>query len=285
VILGVDHVAVSGKELDRERQALEQLGFRCRFIGSGVTNVESKSPLLRKRNPLHDLAVFDGAEGTALELTVHRTPRRAGTNMGFVPLLKLETVAFQNLEFVEDSPKDIATAIEAAFGIEMVRLFRSPALDATIWAVPGNVLAFLATIRIVKDLSESTKFFGDGLGIKPKSASNSGPRPWVRFDIGSQIQRWRSSILLCEKREESETARQLLDDAGYPCLALLSTDLASDVARLKANGARTDTVDFELVIDGKAFLFSIIIGPSGEIIELMQLRRNWNGKANVNKDH
>jgi hypothetical protein len=274
VILGVDHVAVSVDSLDRERRALEQLGFRSRFTDIGIPNVESKSLLLRQRNPLHDLAVFDGIEGTALELTVHRTPRRVGTNMGFVPLLKLQTSVLQGLEAVKEPPEDIAAAIEAAFGIQSVRLFRSPALDAPLWVVEGDAPALLSCIRLVKDLSEGAKFFGDGLGIKPKNRSTSGPRPWVRFDIGSQIQRWRSSILLCEKRDDSEVARQWLDDAGYPCLALLSTDLTSDVARLKANGARDETADFELVVNGKTFLFSIVVGPGGEIVELMQLRRN-----------
>jgi hypothetical protein len=274
VILGVDHVAVSGNSLDRERQALERLGFRCRFADIGIPNVESKSPLLRQRNPLHDLAVFDGSEGTALELTVHRTPRRVGTNMGFVPLLRLHASVLQDLEAVKEPPNDIAAAIETAFGVQSVCLFRAPALDAPLWVAAGNAPALVACIRFVKDLSEGAKFFGDGLGIKPKNQSTSGPRPWVRFNIGSQIQRWRSSILLCEKCDNSEVAPQLLDDAGYPCLALLSTDLASDVARLKANGAQNETADFELVVNGKTFLFSILVGPDGEIVELMQMRRN-----------
>jgi hypothetical protein len=71
---------------------------------------------------------------------------------------------------------------------------------------------------------------------------------------------------------EMEFARPLplIDDAGFPCLALISRRLASDKEAVLDLGAREACDEFNLEVGGRVLNILIMRGPDNELIELIE---------------
>ena len=63
----------------------------------------------------------------------------------------------------------------------------------------------------------------------------------------------------------------MLDDTGFNCLSILSTDLEKDSARLHQMGVIDSSGIFELSIGGKKLKIEIIRAPDNELIELIEV--------------
>ncbi len=217
MILGLDHVAVTSTDLEADGAKLREMGFIERFSEYGLKNSEEKRPLMRNWAKTHDIAVFDGIEGTALELTQHHRTSRECSNRGFVPVI--------------DGPY------------------------------------VMGIIRAVEDVKKSEVFY---------SALGMTSEPWhghMKFRIDSPIEKYRSSLLMGPTKNKEECAPIFLDDAGFPCIALLTTDLESDARRLHIEETRFVTDDFRLTVNNKRLKICFACGPSGELIELVQVRQ------------
>jgi hypothetical protein len=275
VIIGVDHIAISGADQTRDAASLEMLGFRRRFAQPGIPNPPQKMPFLGHYRPNHDIALFDAAEGVAVELIIHGGPRQAGTNPGFVPLVELPSQILDALPAHRSCPADVSAAICEAYALKAVRWARILALDAPIWGDGGasTSTSVKAVTRSVGDLCASAAFFCDLLGLKlAAQGSARGAKQWVRLDSQSPVARWRLSVLLCAASDTGEAAPMRLDQSGYPCLAFLSTDIVADAEKLAAHtrGRRSDV--FDLVVDQKLLSILLAEGPSNELIEFIQVR-------------
>ena len=217
MILGMDHIAVTSIDLEADGAKLEQLGFRHKFTEIGLKNAEEKKPLLRNWSKTHDIAYYEGIEGTALELTQHHARSHEGKSRGFIPVIDESRV--------------------------------------------------MGVIRAVEDLDKSKMFY---------SALGMTPEPWhghMKFRIDSPVEKLRSSLLMGPTANWEESAPIFLDDAGFPCIALLTTDLDADARRLHNEATQFITDDFRLTVNKQKLRIAFACGPSGELIELVQVRQ------------
>ena len=64
----------------------------------------------------------------------------------------------------------------------------------------------------------------------------------------------------------------LLDDKGFNCLAFISTSLERDKQSLERDGFFTTDIE-SVVTNGKNLRIFFSIGPSGEIVEMIELAK------------
>lgn len=272
MILGVDHVAIAGRGGANEGEALEAFGLKRRFAGVGIANAAQKKKFLRRYDPTHDLALFDGDSGTAIEITNHRVERGSVAEYGFVPLLKLRDANHGGLKEA-DAPRDVAAAVIAAFEVGDVSYRWMPDFSAPVWIALGEKTGLAGLVLAAANFDATVRFFSEGFGLVPRTGSTKS-RQWVRFDIRSMVPRWNSSLLIYGALAGEDAVQPRLDDAGFPCLALLSNDLAADQERLLAVFPDTEIARFSLTVDRKPLDFLLATSPGGHIIELIQARKS-----------
>jgi hypothetical protein len=271
VILGVDHIAVAGTDLARDRMQLEALGFSCRFACPQAANNQAKIPLLARWERLHDLAVFDGGDGTALELTVHGQSLVHSQHLGFVPLIR------HDLGNGKTGPapmemKEIGAVIRDAVGVDACWQ-PITGLRSGYWRTAGAGPEILAAIHIVANLDASNACLSDGMRFQRGARGRSGEVAWQLLHVAAPVPRWRLKLILAELPDGGKFNPLTLDCAGFPCLALLTTNLKADMAMLNARHDIGLAIDFVSHVNGKDLRIGMVRALSGEIIELIEVQR------------
>lgn len=277
MILGVDHISVSGDDWRASAQELEALGFIRRFAEPGLVNAGEKAPLLRlEGSEVHDIVVLDGCDSPALELTVHGPLRPGSAHLGYVPVMRVRPDVADALPPVDNPPANVGAVLEEILDTPVSR--RSlPGLDAEAWVTTGDDTALLATVHPMRNLDASAAFFEDGLGFRPTAAGQAGRRQWRVLETQSPLAKWRLKLMLYTAESDLEMEPLMLDDVGFPCLALLSSAVSTDLAALAAQaGAESEgvaTEAFTITVAGKPLQIGLMRGPSGELIELIEVKR------------
>jgi hypothetical protein len=73
MILWIDHVAVSSKDLEQSARMMESLSYETVFVEKEIENLKIKKGLLHTYSDLHDLAFFKSAGNMSIEVTAHGT--------------------------------------------------------------------------------------------------------------------------------------------------------------------------------------------------------------------
>jgi hypothetical protein len=94
-------------------------------------------------------------------------------------------------------------------------------------------------------------------------------REWAHLKFIAPIQKWCLDIVLTAT---SKCSLSYLDDAGFPVIALISTDLDQDSERIVRSGAKVSTGISGLNLNERFVLFQIFRGASGELVELLQIK-------------
>ena len=237
MILGVDHIALSCDDLAAGCAVLEAAGWGIRFREDALPNHPAKRPFLRQYHTRHGVAYARGARGLAVELTAHGTP--------------------------------LARPVG---GYHVSGIGAPPAwadLPAT-WTAPTGPDVMLAVEHValgVPDLATARAFWCDGLGARLVAESASAVQ--VRF--AAPVPSLEGDLHLA--LDPDAPVAPALDDAGFPCLALLCSDVAADAERALRAGATRRSGRFDLTVAGRPLRIELLAGPSGELVELIQLAR------------
>ncbi|KZM49939.1 hypothetical protein [Labrenzia sp. OB1] len=267
MIVGVDHIALTCADLETGQRALDSLGLAERFADRGVANAPQKRALLSEYGPLHDIAVYDPDNGSAIELTAHDVMHRGGRN-GYTPVLDV-TVDAVTVEPAEDCESE---CLAAAFGNGFGR-FALSGLDTYCYLRPVCETSCLhAGVLTVADLDASLSFFSSGLSCKIDRQGVTGGRRWAVVKPPALMPKWRLELLLVEEHGNVEEHRYL-DDAGWPCLACLTTSIEVDAEKLRQASARQVGEIFDLEVNGKALRILLASGPNGELLELIEITK------------
>ena len=213
----MDHVAITTTDIEKDSKELERLGFKHRFTEYGLKNAKEKAPLLRHWADRHDISVFDGIEGIALELTMHHRKADYLYNKGFVP--------------VSDD---------------------------------GSIVG---VVRAVDSIEKSRTFYA-ALGLRPEDKNG-----FLHLHVDSPVEKLKSRIIVGKTTDPRDSEPMYLDDAGFPCVAFISTDLEADAKKLHGEETQYITDDFKFKVNNKKMKICFVIGPSGEIIELIEMVR------------
>jgi hypothetical protein len=224
------------------------------FLEKNLHNASEKLPLLRRHAPTHAIAYAQPARGVALELTQHG------------PLVAAPS-AFKVL-LQGDAPTSTGAQDEgwdSCFGARGVWLdeFQAPA-----WFASGGADWSVQRIGVnVRDEAQAHTFWTKGLGARPTNVANA--TGCVAFV--SPVPRWSLTVQL---RPANATPRPMLDDSGFPCLALLTTNLEQDVKRACEHGGHSPTAPFVLTVNHRPLKVGLLRGPSDELIELIEIQRS-----------
>lgn len=264
MILGVDHLALSATSLASASAALTAAGYAEVFHEPALPNPPEKRALLERYAPSHAVAVHRAAAGPALEVTVHGT----GLVQPGSPFRPLFEGGFEDA-----TPRDLDPGEPDWAGLlgpyrEGARALTWDALEAPVWATPGpgppNLSGVLAPTA---DLERELSFWVEGLCFKPVHREPD----WVHLGLRSPVPAWTGQLFLAAVPAPGPVTR--LDAAGFPCLALLSSDLERDLERALQAGAREVTPRFGLRVNDKDLELALFRSPGGLICEMIRPAR------------
>jgi catechol 2,3-dioxygenase-like lactoylglutathione lyase family enzyme len=119
----------------------------------------------------------------------------------------------------------------------------------------------------VSDLGSARRLWCEGLGFR--LVRDTGESAELRFV--SPVAAWTLQLILVASLPSK--ARSVLDAKGMACLSLLSSNVADDVPRVVAGGARLQTEIFAISINGRNMKVAILTDQDGAFVELLQIIR------------
>ncbi len=275
MIIGIDHIALSCRDVFRGSQQLERLGFKTQFIERDLLNHPSKKSFLGNYSPVHDIAYCRREEGIAIELVDHKNDFST----------EAERTAYHIL--FDSPPADSRPSAESSLTWESIWKKLEPAWEikparwisfsTVFWYHSGSLSQVPSGIRsialTVKNFAQSQGFWQSGLGFRQKSSAGAwgAEMPGIVLNFPSPVKRWALDFILLTD-EKAKHREALLDDPGFPCLALITTDIETDLQRLEKTGAREVSSPFSLPMNGKILRVAMLRGPSDEIVELIEFK-------------
>jgi len=270
MILGVDHIALSCPTIDAGLDALAPLGFKPVFVHRDLGNHEEKRPFLRNFDAGHGLAYCRGTSGIAVELTRHAAHDK-------------DTPSPYQVLFDGQPPNAAPCDADTRFGdndawdavadVTSVEAGAWPGIGARFWhavSAPGSDgIAIRCVMLPVSDLAVSEPFWVAGLGCRQGERGRTpGGHAWSCVSFRSVVPAWCLDVLLVEIPLSRGVPH--LDDAGFPCLALLTNRLQADKESVRVAGAGSIGNDFPMEVNGKSLAVCMLRGPCSELIELIQ---------------
>lgn len=268
MILGIDHLALSAGAPDHIAGVLPASGFVRAFCEHDLHNAPAKREILGTYRPVHDIALWRSRRaGVSLETTDHGPP----SNRSPGPYQPVITGRIQGAEPREaaDDENDCADALRSALGSNVVAVrWRSPV--AEFWHLveddPGEA-AIASIIVKAPDPDEESVFWIRGVGWEPVDHVEGR---WWRLRAASPIAALRAEVVIVRSRR---SVSPLLDAAGFPCLALLTSDLIGDAARMCKAGGRMITDRFSLTVNNRSLAIGFVRAPHGALVELVEPAR------------
>lgn len=274
MIMGIDHIALSCENVIQGADFLRQVGYRAKFIQEQVPNPAAKKDLLRSYEPFHSIAYCQAEGSVAIELTAHSRLRR-GTPSPYQVLLNRFP---DHSDFCKDElPPGVESAWRASMGCIRPRSATWSPFQAQFWCDTKPEDASSKFVRAlmfpVSNLSASERFWVQGLGCQCiKRGETETGNAWVRVGFRAPVPAWCLDLVLVEMKFARE--RPLIDDAGFPCLALISRRLASDKEQALKLGAREVCDQFNLEVGSRVLNILILRGPDDELVEFIEISKS-----------
>lgn len=263
MIVGIDHVALNAEEIDAAIGSLGAAGYELAFSERGLTNDPGKKRLLRHWFPEHAIAYLRAPQRPAIELTNYGSVTDAGP-VGFHVLLG-------NLPPDATAiPGDAAAATvwREALNCADPRAFSWSALPATGWydAAASPTSGVVGVIAPVPNVEQAAGFWMDAFRVGTSRRGGHTLR-WSTVTVRAAMPQWSMPIVFVGQ----ERPRAQLDDAGFACVALLTTNVGADLAAAEQCGATDSTGLFDVVVNRRQLRVAILRGRGGELIELIQV--------------
>lgn len=254
MILGVDHIAVTCRNVAAGTRALARAGFTVGFHEQGLPNAAAKHPFLGEFHPRHDIAYLNGRRGPAIELVDHGS-LRVVEDRGYDVVISLASDGVGGSNDVDD-------AIGRALGCHVGRAVSGSGAD--VLTSMGFDRSGVVALVVYGDVSEWRAVLG------ATEVRRFGRAALLGFHQRNPA--WSMDLLVIP----SERSRMpMLDDAGASCLALLSTNPTRDAARICSDPSSVSD-PFELLVNGKTLEIVIGRGPGGAMVEFLRPRgQNW----------
>jgi len=264
MIVGIDHVALSCTDISAAIERLSGEGFTPVFVEKSLQNHPAKKPFLTHYSETHAIAYMRAPAGVAIELTCHSsTVASAAEHAGYQVLLgatlKSSTAAEADA---------VSTFWSRQRQSKLKRAVWAP-FDTSVCVEEGADCRIKAVLLETSQLDASVRFWTEGLGFKASASGNVDGRRWSGLKFISPVPAFNLDLVLVEASGAANTSQ--LDRAGFPCVALLSNNLAADLEKpaLKTHPAES----FSLSVNGKFLNIALLRGPSGEIVELIEPER------------
>ncbi|MDP7191472.1 MAG: hypothetical protein QF553_06375 [Alphaproteobacteria bacterium] len=270
MILGVDHLALSTDNFEDACHVLESSTYAPVFTVEDGSTSQEISPFMHQFSPdFHMAYCRSPAGGVTLELTRYSPPRKAN-NPGYGVLFSAAPEGIRKA--LPPKNEGIWTPVlRAAMDVDVHPAFWEP-FSASVWVGDGTAASthILGILSPTSNIENATRFWREGLhfSLKGQGVTDEG-RKWARLVLPSPVPAWRLDLVLAEDEEIYEEA--MLDQAGFPCLGLLSSNVEEDANRAHNAGGHDFTQLFTMRINQKAMKLIMFRTPEGKLVELIEL--------------
>jgi len=265
MILGASHLALSYSSSAHD--ALTRLGFAHEFTERDVPNASQKRAMLTDYSMLHDLAFFRRSESVSIETIDHRSGQVSDDPSqplsGYQPVLAVSDSLAG--EAVRGPVVERWSASLAHAGIPLARLEWVTELAGPVWVDSNGQPGLRSVVLPIDDVASEAEFWTRGLGARPQMTG----RDFARLAYSGPVSQWRIELILVAGQAEG---MWMLDQSGFPCLALLSNAIDKDLAKAVAAGG-DDVRTFCVAVNRKPLSVALLRSPNGAIVELLQLPR------------
>jgi catechol 2,3-dioxygenase-like lactoylglutathione lyase family enzyme len=264
MILGASHITLGCNNLDAAVASLEGYGYRPDFLDRNVINNPSKQSILAADCKIHGIGMLRSAGGFPIELVHYRDqmPDRFGRYVGVFEAARAPAGA-NDMDFwgsFAGMPSDMVSK----WATGMIGNLNAPAFFVR--GVQANT-GLRQVVLPVSDLGSARRFWCEVLGFALVRETKESAE--VRF--ASPVAAWTLQLILVTSPPSK--ARSVLDAKGMACLSLISSNVADDVLRVIAGGARLQTEIFAIPINGRNMKVAILTDPDGAFVELLQIVR------------
>lgn len=266
-VIGAAHLITSATDNQtRLASRLATRDFEVLFDESPELPVAER-PFLRLPAERHRLTFLRSKQGVALELISHRE-RPTGIVAPYQVLWSTSGTLFPDEAPLPDDR--VSGAVASALGIP-VRRVRSAEANLT-YLLPGTDLGASSThVYLVglpcPDVATAGHFWEAGLGFQ-RVKEGTSPAPWRLVAFQGGFPNWRLRVLLVEDAPQAPT---FIDDEGFSCVTLYVSNLEECLASLAGLGATEVSAPNPLFVNQKQVRLAFLRGPSGEVIELLEV--------------
>ncbi len=271
MIIGVDHIALSTVDIQKAVRALMNWGYKPCFIDMGSINDPIKGPYLNAREEFHDIAYCQPlSRGVAVELTVHSGRFTGEYDSAYKVIFSGENPGGNRDNTSKEDIENCAVISEAFAGA--AQPIRLQAFDTDAYYLneeregQDNRVAVKAALSYGSDIEESVDFWGN-FGFTKKSSARER---WELLEFKNQAFGWGFNLLIAKPRHKISKDNYRIDNAGFNCLAFLTSNIRAEKERLKKK--RIETTDiFSFRAGGRLLRICLCRGNNGEPVELIEI--------------
>ena len=268
MIIGVSHITLSSKQIDEDMEILQTIGYQDTFIEKDVPSFMGKNRLMHSPASHHSLAFCRHERGIPIELIQYEHFFVKDSPL-FEVLLDMPRPEHSLIK--EERGARLKPVLDAVFQCDAELNSWSP-FDTLLWFDRSGKKkkGLYAVLVHVNNIRSAQHFWQSGLGFRwIGNGEGKDGQKWVCLSFVSPVKNWSLSVILTQAFSEMKEA--MLDDTGFNCLSLLSTDLEKDSAMLHQMWVIDCTGFFELLVGGKKLKIEIIRAPNNELIELIEI--------------
>jgi len=127
----------------------------------------------------------------------------------------------------------------------------------------------VAVAVISGDVRASKRFWRDGLRFTV-AAGNADDAEQALLAIRPPVAAWAFELRVAPGPQR---ALPMLDDEGFPCVALITNRLDADLAQALSAGGHSPAGPFVAHVNGNELHVALLRGPGGELVELIAFAR------------
>lgn len=255
MIIKIDHIALSSKDVESDMEVLKKLNYKTVFMNKNMPNPKVKKQLLNKYSENHDAVLLSSGENYALELVDHKNMTDKSSNIMAV---------FDNLP--EDSmfSEGKETRVSGST-VSLARLKGTTVPIDVYTSNEGKEFRFNKFIFNTANIARSMDFW-ECCGYKNvEHGENNGTLkfrdPFLKKDF---------FILLIKSDVSNKNVH--LDDKGLTCLAFISNRADDEKKIFTERNFETTPIE-NVRINGRNFEIFFAKGENGELAEVIGVRK------------
>jgi len=250
MIIKIDHIALSSGDFEKTFKTLDLLGYERVFFEQNVPNLLIKRELLAKFSPSHSISLLKCGENLNIEILNH-----GNINSGksfIIPIFENTPASFlNNLVRIED----LYSTSEKNYGFNAdIQVLNKPDCSGFIFT----------KIKMLTENILDSVIFWKHFGFKLTTCTDES----AILEFSSIINR--NPYQLHLKRVEHVKTESFLDDAGFNCIAFVSTSLKRDMTFFKDQNIPITDIG-TLTLDNKKINLFFCKGLYGEPIEIVEV--------------
>lgn len=254
MIIKIDHIAVSSRDFNRHINILKSLGYKPQFVEKGIENLKIKRGLMQDFSEYHDLALLESKGNIPIELLDHR---HVGSNNSYI------IPVFENIPESLIEKSGVIRLGEIALENARIKGF-----DASIYfnrSISNQGFRFNKLIVKAANIKKSIIFWGR-FGFKVVEEGGD----FAKLELKSLLDQSTYQVFLQESDYKDD--KPCLDDRGFNCIAFVSNSAKNEKDFLNKKGIETTEIE-EINLNHKRLDIFFAIGPSGELVEIIGVKR------------